>query len=399
MKLIIEYIRKNLYELIVTFFIFANLYPYLFPSYFYFVGLALIFLKMLRYRVSFRNSQGVFFVFIFVIWASTLINMALDLRLVLFTGIIFVCSSFVTSLGWHLYKRKLLRNLCIGFACTVFVSLLAKAMGVNYQVEVNMGGRSMVEYGGVDEFAGFAKFPMWNSAAAAVSIIYFAYLLFKTTNRERRKRYVYIFMVLTSFYICLISASRSAAAFSVVASALLLFMLSRGVGKVMRYVLIFGIIFSFTYPFFHDSARRMLGKQDAQEASGHTSRDALWAVRAAEFDSSPIFGVGFAVHGVGSEQRIGRYESGSSWFAVLSQTGIIGLAVILTLWIRTLLCYRRIRYDSEYILAYAFLIFFTLHSMFEGYMFQGGWYMCFICWLCVGIVNEAAMYRRRLTQA
>lgn len=398
MKPIFKYIRKNWYELVTTFFIFANLYPLLFPNYFYFIGLALVFFKMMRYHVSFRSSQGVFFVFVVVIWLSTIINVALDLRLVLFTGIIFLCSPFVTSLGWHLYKKKLLRNLCIGFACTVFVSLIAKAMGVNYQVEYNMGGRSMVEYGGVDEFAGFAKFPMWNSAAAAVSIIYFAYLLFKTTSRERRKRYVCIFMVLTSFYVCLISASRAAAAFSVVASALLLFMLSRGVGKVARYVIIFGIIFSFTYPFFHDSARRMLLKQETQEASGNTSRDALWAVRAAEFNSSPVYGIGFAAHGVDTERSIGQFESGSSWYAILAQTGLIGFSIILILWVRTLLCYRRIRYDSWNILAYAFLIFFTLHSIFEGYMFQGGWYMCYICWLCVGIINEAAMYRKRLMQ-
>ena len=398
MTSIFKYIRKNWYELVTTFFIFANLYPLLFPNYFYFIGLALVLLKMLRYRVRFRSSQGVFFAFIFVIWASTLINVALDLRLVLFTGIIFVCSPFVTSLGWQLYKKKLLRNLCIGFACTVFVSLLAKAMGVNYQVDINMGGRSMEEYGSADEFAGYAKHPMWNSAAAAVSMIYFAYLLFKTTKKDRRKRVVYILMVLTSFYVCLISASRSAAAFSVVAAALLLFMLSRGVSKVMRYVLIFGIIFSLSYPFFLDSSRRMLSKQETQEASGHTSRDALWAVRAAEFNSSPVYGVGFAVHGVGQDRQIGRDESGSSWFAILSQTGLIGIIVAVVLWVRTLLCYRRIRYDQWNILAYAFLIFFTLHSMFEGYMFQGGWYMCFICWLCVGIVNEAAMYRKTLMQ-
>lgn len=397
MNQIIRYIRGNWYELLITFFIFTNLYPYTFNRYLYYVGIGMFLLKMVRYHVNIIGGSFMILVFLVWLWISAIINVVIDLRPILFTVIVIACSPLITSTRWHLYKKKLFRNLCIGFAATVFISLYARAMGVNYQVEYNMGGASMVTYGGVDEFSGFAKFPMWNSAAAAMSIIYFCYLLFRNRHRGKWLRGFYLFMVLASVYVCLISASRSAFAFSVAASGLLLFFLSSGFGKVTKYIFIFGIIITLTYPFFMHSARRMLQKQEAQDMSGNTSRDALWNQRMAEFYSSPIYGVGFAVHGTDEDNKqIGRVESGSSWLSILAQTGVVGFIIAIIIWVKTLVCYKRIRYDSFYVFVYATLIFFTLHSVFEGYMFQGGWYMCFVCWLTVGIVNEAAMYRGKL---
>ena len=145
-----------------------------------------------------------------------------------------------------------------------------------------------------------------------------------------------------------------------------------------------------------DSATRMLQKQETQEETGVTSRDLLWAQRMAEFNSSPIYGVGFAVQGTDEDQTVGRGESGSSWLSILAQTGVIGFVIALILWCKSFTRLRHIRYDSENVLAYALFLFFTVHSILEGYMFQGGWYMCVICWLTVAVVTEARMYRKYL---
>lgn len=126
----------------------------------------------------------------------------------------------------------------------------------------------MMEYGGVDEFSGYAKFPMWNSAAAAMSIILFAYLLFKNKGKGSKYQYLLLLMLLASIYVCLLSASRSAAGLAVVSSGLLFYWLSFNAKAIMKYVMVFGVIGVLSFPFFMKSAERMMQKQDAQEATG-----------------------------------------------------------------------------------------------------------------------------------
>lgn len=389
---VFRYIRQNWFELLVTVLIFSNLYPRYFSRFCYYLGLALVLFKMLRMRCSFQAASGMTFVFLAVTWLSVLINFAIDLRPVIFTAIVAATSAMITNLKMYLWKRKLMLNLFIGFALSAVVSCVSKALGYNYQV-IRKGHNELLG----DEFSGVAAGPMWNSAASAVAMIFFSYLLFRNGRKKLWVTIVLIFLDLAAAYSCIISASRSAFAFGVLASALLLYFLSNNMGKIVKYVVIFGVILSFSYSFFYEGAERMLNKQTGTTIENN-SRTAIWNDRIAEFNSSPIFGVGFAVHGTDDEQTLGRSESGSSWLAILAQTGILGFACIIVIWLKTLLTYRRIKYDAFNKLCFALLIWFTLHSMFEGYMFQGGWYMCFICWLCVGIVNEAAMYRKRLMQ-
>lgn len=396
-KSIVTYLKNNYFELFITFCLFSNLYPYSLPTYLYYVGIFLMLYKMMQKKVGLVSKNIIYLFFIVAIWLSTFINLALDFRLVLFTVILIVSAPFVTSVRWHLFKKKLMHNIYIGFACTVVLSLLAKLKGVNYQVTKRLGS-SMMEYGGVDEFSGFAKFPMWNSAAAAVSMLFFAYLLFKDKDKNKTLRYFYILMYLASLYVCLISASRSAFGLAALLSIALLKWLTPDLGKMTKYIAIFACIGFLSFPFFLDSATRMLQKQEHQEITGKTSRDGLWAQREAEFLSSPVFGVGFAVQGVGEQRQIGRGESGSSWFSILAQTGLIGFVIAVILWSKVFTRLKRIDYDSENVLTYALFLFFTVHSILEGYMFQGGWYMCVICWLTVGIITEAKIYKKYLVK-
>lgn len=393
-RIIKKYYQENKIELLITFCIFSNLYPYNIPTFVYYIGLALLAYRMNRCKVHFESRNSIYILFLAVIWLSSIINMAIDVRLILFTAILIMCGPFVTSLRWHLFKKKLMRNFTVGFAATVIVSLIAKAQGVNNQI-IRYGG-SMEEYGGVDEFSGYAKFPMWNSAAAAMSIILFAYLLFKNKGKGGKYMYLLLFMLLASIYVCLLSASRSAFGMAAVSSGLLFYWLSFNVKSITKYVAIFGVIGVLLFPFYKDSATRMMQKQETQESTGVTSRDLLWNKRVVEFSSSPVFGVGYAVNGVGQGRKIGRDESGGSWIAILAQTGVIGFVVALILWLRTFTSVKNVKYDSEYVLIYAIFCFFTVHTILEGYMFQGGWYMCVICWTCVGLLSESQMYRKEL---
>lgn len=105
-KLINKYIKNNAYELLLTFFLFSNLYPYTFPSWFYLISIAMIAMKMLKYKVNVVGKWQIVGVFLGAVWFSTFINMAFDLRPVLFTAIVIMVSPYVTSLRWHLYKKS-----------------------------------------------------------------------------------------------------------------------------------------------------------------------------------------------------------------------------------------------------------------------------------------------------
>lgn len=393
---ILRLITDYYFEILITFCLFSNLYSYIFPTFLYYIGLGLIVYKMTKFNVSFVPKNVIYIFFIAIICLSSILNFALDPRIILFTTIITVTSPFFTSIRWHLYKKKLMKIILKGFACTVVISLIAKILGINYQVMIRMGGVSMTEYGGVDEFSGFARFPMWNSAAAAISTIYFAYLLFKDNKFTSKYRWVYLIMFLASIYICIISASRSAFTLSILCSGLLFYWFSFNIKAFTKYLMIFSFLGVLLLPFFMDSATRMIQKQKGQKETGVTSRDELWAKRTKEFNSSPLYGVGFAVSGVGINRKIGRDESGSSWFAILAQTGIIGFVIAIIIWLKSFTSVKRINYNDEYVLIFSLAFFFTAHSIFEGYMFQGGWYMCLICWMNMGLLNEAQLYRRRL---
>ena len=48
--------------------------------------------------------------------------------------------------------------------------------------------------------------------------------------------------------------------------------------------------------------------------------------------------------------------------------------------------------DSTAALMEAVMLYMCLHSLFEAYMFQVGWYMCFVFWLLVSILDDYKIY-------
>ena len=51
--------------------------------------------------------------------------------------------------------------------------------------------------------------------------------------------------------------------------------------------------------------------------------------------------------------------------------------------------------DSNTILFYVAFVFMSIHSIFEGYMFQAGWYLCLIIWFVIGLMIEHKMMYRK----
>lgn len=395
MKRIITYIQHNKFELLLTFCILSNLFPFFMPKFLYYIGLALLGFKMSRMGVKKNKNATLFVMFILLIVASSVINMMFDLRLVLFSFILILACPIYSSLRWHLYKKKIMKNLFIGFIGVVVINLYAKFTGFNLRALVK-GWDDLTD----KQFSGYCDQPMWLAAAAAVSTIFCAYLVFVQEKKKRMQQYFNISLLLCSIYITMISGSRSAFLAAMGATCVVLYLLVKNKGRLIKYVISAAAVTLVLSPIFLDRKTfgAMMAKQEYQEEVGRTSRDEIWSDRMAEFKSSPLIGVGFGAHGVGMEKEVSRVETGGGWISILAQTGILGLILALSIILKAFTPIRMIRQDNSIMVIYAAYFFFIVHSIVEGYMFQGGWYLCLIFWMVIGLLIENKQYGEIIRQ-
>lgn len=398
MNSVISYIKQNFLELIITFCILSNLFPFFMPKFLYYIGLALLGFQMLRMGIKKNKNSYLFILFILLIVMSSLINMMLDLRLVLFSFILVLTCPIYTSLRWHLYKKRIMQNLFIGFIGVVLINLYAKLIGVNLRATVQ-GWADLTD----KQFSGFCDQPMWLAAAAAVSTIFCAYLVFEQKKKKLMQQYFYIILLLCSIYVTMISGSRSAFLSAMGAMCVVLYLLVKNKARLIKYVISAVAVALVLSPIFlnRKTFGAMMAKQEYQEQTGGTSRDGLWNARMTEFKSSPLIGVGFGAHGVGDDKEVSTVETGGGWISILAQTGILGLVLAISIIFKAFTSIRKIRQDNSMMVIYAAYFFFIVHSIVEGYMFQGGWYLCLIFWMVIGLLIENKQYGpiiRRLKQ-
>ena len=379
-----EYLLENKYELITTFFIFTNLFPAWFPQWMYYVSFVMIWMKFSKFEKISHPQERLFWGLIAFLWLTTIINNMLDMRLVIFSIILYMFRP-TGSIELHEYKIKLMKNIFWGFGIVTLANAYAKWAGIN----LKQGAEWMETHRGFSEFSGFATHPMWTSCAAAISTIFFVSMAFRQMEMPKWQRYSCFSMIIVSLYITMISASRSAFFLALACSALIIWMQTEEITTLMRNALIVGFTTMCFAPILIDNAAAMMNKKNGLEVTTqNTSRDALWAERIAEFESSPIIGIGFAAHGVGKAKTVGRNESGGGFITVLAQTGIIGIIFILLIWMAATVMPKQIGDAPNMILIYGSFAFFSIHSIIEGYMFQGGWYLCLVIWLIIGVMIE-----------
>ena len=385
----LKYIRNNYYELIIAFLVFANLFPVWLPKWMYYASFLFILYKMSIFNVfASAIKRDLFIGFIATIWLSSILGAVLDLRLVVFTLILFMGMPR-SSVRWHIYKKKMLFNIFIGFGIATLVNLFAKLIDVNMVRE----DKYMISMGRVSEFSGFCSHPMWTSCAAALSTIFFSSMAFGRRRMSKVWKFVCFAMILVSLYITMISASRSAFFLSLFCSAIVIKLHSGNWRHLTKVAFVITITSLFFAPFLIDNSKAMMQKKNSLEITvKNTSRDELWSQRMEEFESSPLIGIGFAAYGVGENKTTGRFESGGSFIGVLAQTGLIGSMFVALIWMATLMHPKRVDKDQMMQLIYAIFVFFSIHCIIEGYMFQAGWYLCLIVWLVVGVMIEHKQY-------
>ena len=387
----IKFVRTHKFEYLTTFLIFTNLFPSWFPKYLYYVAFFLLLYKMRKFSLKSIGQTYLFYAFVAFLWMSTMINAVLDMRLVIFSVVLFITAPRL-SIRWHVYKMRLLYCIFSGFGIATLANLYAKFAGINlvYQDEYSLDR--------VAEFAGFCNHPMWTSCAAAFSTMFFTSMAFRSTMKSKLQKFVCFAMILVSLYVTMIGASRSAFFLSIACAMLIIWMQSKKFAVVRNFIII-GVAAAVFAPFLMKNSGAMMNKKNGLEiTTKETSRDALWAERMLEFNSSPIIGIGFAAHGVGNQKEVGRNESGGGFISVLAQAGIIGIIFVILIWLPAIQFPKQIGSNPNMVLYYASFAFMSVHSILEGYMFQAGWYLCLIIWLVIGLMIEHKKLLRKFPQ-
>ena len=130
-----------------------------------------------------------------------------------------------------------------------------------------------------------------------------------------------------------------------------------------------------------------------------SSREKHWKKRVAEWESSPMIGIGFASVDIGGRATgsstfsdDGKVETGSSWLCILSMTGLLGFLSIIIIWISSIIKLFKIWKHTPLLasLLLGILVFFALHMLAEGYILAGGHALTFVVWLTLGLIYGLA---------
>ena len=394
LRAIIILIKQYRWEVFLSICLFSNLYPQLPPLLYYMTWAGLILSAKKTGAVRAGQRASLSYALMGLIFFSTLINNALfDYRWIMMCVILYI-TLCKTSYEFYRFKDDFMFASLFGYLLTGPLNWYAHSIGHN-EALTNLRRK----YGEVlftIDFSGYTNHPMWLSAACGIGVIFIAYWA-NVFWRNGKKLFSLLCLPLAYITIQTLiwGGSRSALGLSLCASLLFIWLSNKKAGNS---VLIIGgllALSSILAPILLSDADRLktkLGGLELQDKEGKTSRTALWNARLEEFESSPIWGVGFAVTGLKDQAHTGRAETGSGWLTVLSQTGLIGLLLSLFILKRAYIPTNIIRGRPRIALYTSILVYLCLHTMFEAYLFQSGWYLCLVMWLLISIIDDYKMY-------
>lgn len=355
------------------------------PYKMFFYSLGLIYLVIFSLRNKKTSKIGnMFILFYLACILSAVVNFIFDYRLFLFGIIIFFLTPVTISKKIMQFREKYIYCNLMCFPILSVASLYC------YYAGINMMSR---EEGDVSwDFSAFFPHSMWLAAAIGLANISLMWLILKSTNKKYK--YLCILILLSSIYLSVVAASRSALTASLLSMIYLLYIASKHFTSLIKYLIISCILLSIAYPYYEKSSSRMQAKIEKGKESNsiYGSRDALFTEGFLHFKDSPICGSGFATKYVNGQKIVGRFESGSGWLSILFQTGIIGIISISIILFQLKKSYKYIKNNDKLQLFSAAFIFLCLHSIFEGYILTSGYYLCIIFWSLLGYLYAVPYY-------
>ena len=303
-------------------------------------------------------------------------------RLAMFIIILIITSSFIENSYFKTFRRFCLNFILVICIIISIISFLFYFSGINlmsYTADLDF-----TDKGGL--FSGLANHSIVLGIVSGIST---CVILFLGIVRNWRW-YILLIPCIGSL---LLSASRGAVG-ATFAGIIVIYILTRRrkITNTKLWLLILIAIPSLLYVNNNTNILDGIRDKNQNRNSGiFDSREDKINYRIEEFKSSPIIGIGISTISInlGDEidYRTGRIEPGSSWFSILSMTGIIGLIFFIQIIIRSIR--NQISNKSIYsILLIGLMSFFIINLFSEGYIFAAGSPLCFIFWLLIGNCSD-----------
>ena len=297
-------------------------------------------------------------------------------RLIAFVLMFVFCFYPLESINVTVFRNKVLK--CLLFFCIIIsvISFFCYFLNINLFEDRYYGGylSDFKEHAG--HFSGITKHSMLLGPISGLSIIYLLDSFLKN------KRLITILLLVLCFASLIFSASR-AAIISTLSGVTLSFIFSKQItkqGAISILLIILVLFFSFIFsPYISD----VVSKHDNVELGRFDTRTEKVAARISEFNTDPLIGYGFMAIDPNNDEfdpLTGTIEPGSSWLAILSMTGILGLFLFLILFVK---CLKNSKKSSSFIY-FALIIFFSVHMIVEGYVFSSGNVLSCLLWLTLG---------------
>jgi len=343
------------------------------------------------------NVNFLVFLFIIASVSSLVVNDVPPLfnaneRLLVFVLISSVAGPLLNSPNITLFRNKifcLINRILILFAALSFLTYI---LGIAFP------------WSGTGANSGLFNHSLMLGPLSAVSLLILVFIKIdfdKLSLNLKYKKYVN-FLILLVCMALLVASSRSS--LLGVGAGLLFFIFKINQNKFGKFIFTFfkiTLIVIISSPLWFSYTEGLRQKMQYSEAKGGLteSRTAHWDARLYEFNSSPLFGIGFATAdiksplAIGINEETGGLEPGSSWIAILAMTGIFGFVVVVLLFLRLFVFLWRDKNNlSKSGILGALLLFFSLHMAAEGYFLAAGSFLFFYIWLLFGVIEGYKQY-------
>lgn len=310
-------------------------------------------------------------------------------RLALFSVVYLFLSPILSGNYIGDYRRKILIGLLLICVLLGVGSFVCYFLGINYMVN-QYDGSAITDFSSAGGFGGLI---MQSISLGFVSGLGMLFLLYRALLQDQSCRKWYYFAIVILAVTVLISSSRTALMSALAGGLIMVYQNNKKNGRFVK--IIMGILLTgmLTYPIWEGFAAGLQAKNSSNEDLGaYGSRTEKWTARIDEFESSPLFGVGFAAQDPNGndyfDRTRGTVEPGSSWLCILSMTGIVGFILFINV-IRKPYLYLKKHPTPYNSFLLGLMIFICTHMISEGYIYAGGSSLCFIAWLIFGCCNDA----------
>lgn len=372
------YIRENkLYLLLAICFVSSVVVPLSYNQMPYIFGMFLLGINQLIHNE--RMSGYAFMILILFLLVSGIVTWCLGIRLFLFIFVLLITSGMLCSDHNYDFRTNLFSVILDVIFVVNILNIYCYFAGINYYTNLWLGWKIY--------FSGLTPHPMWLAVVAGVANVVNVHKLFE--SESIKMRIIYIVLIVLTLFLQFTAGSRSGLLST--AMAILVYFRSyfSKFSTVVLVTALVGILIYAMLPMLMSDASLLEEKIDEQDIENN-SRSELWTMRISEFESSPLFGIGFARGYVDGKLVEGRLETGNGWLAILSQTGIFVFICVASIVASVIFSISK-KWLPQKNLFFAIFVFLCVHSCFEGYLYTPFYMPCLLFWLLLGILQQAPL--------